>query len=353
MMSVNYKVTTVIGIAAVLSITYVLYISPYINSLNNNNSTRSLLDDIKDPLEQFRYTHLKEYVERYTMVEGEPYPLDYMARVSKYIVIGKFVTKGSEYKAVTPNFNFPITHAVVDVEQELTGNLKGNRIEFKASGLSNKFAGVYYGDKILVFIADKEPDSVFGDNYYLLMGKAGIYKIVDGKAYGYYYDGIPLDDLIKIIQDARADRIKDLAVNSDYAIVGRIKGIEKVSISPDITEVNEHTISANVTVEVYNAIPSYKGKEFTFFVYTDVIQDCKDRTCLFFIKYGTHEDEVYKRLPPERLNKLAKYYLYPTWSVNDGVYRVMDDGKTYGKEYPEGIMLDELLARIKEYKGIN
>jgi hypothetical protein len=276
-----------------------------------------------------------------------------MARVSKYIVIGKFVTKGSEYKAVTPNFNFPITHAVVDVEQELTGNLEGSRIEFKASGLSNKFEGVYYDDRILVFIADKEPNSVFGDNYYLLMGRAGIYKIVDKKVYGYYYDGIPLEDFIKIIQDARRDRIKDLAINTDYALLGRIKDIEKVSASLEIPEVSEYTLSANVTVEIDNAIPDYEGKEFTFFAYTDVIQDCKYKLCLFFVKHGTHEDEVYKRLPPEMLNKLAEYYLYPTWSVNDGVYIVMDDGRAYGKEYPEGIMLDELLARIKEYKGIN
>jgi hypothetical protein len=30
----------------------------------------------------------------------------------------------------------------------------------------------------------------------------------------------------------------------------------------------------------------------------------------------------------------------------------MDDGKVYGKEYPEGIVLDELLARIRMFKGI-
>jgi len=352
-MSMNYKVTAVIGIAAVLSLAYALYISPYINSLNNTNDTRAWIDEIKDPLEQFRLTHLKEYVDRYTMVEGEPPPFDYIARISKYIVIGKFVTKGSEYKAVTPNFNFPITHAVVDVEQELTGNFKGDRIEFKASGLSNKFAGVYYGDRIIVFIADKELDSVFGDNYYLLMGYAGIYKIVDDKVYGYYHDGIPLEDFINMIEDARKDRIKDLAVNADYAIVGKIKSIEKVSTSTEIPEVNEYTLSANITVEVDNAIPDYKGNEFAFFAYTDIVEDCRDRQCLFFIKYGTHEDEVYSRLPPEKLKKLAEYYLYPTWSVDDGVYKVMDYGKAYGKEYPEGIELNELIERIKKYKGLN
>ena len=353
MIDMNYKITAVIGIAAVLSLTYVLYISPYINSLNNNSDTRSWLDDITDPLERFRLTHLKEYVDRYTMVEGGPFPLDYMARVSKYIVIGKFVTEGSEYKAVTPNYNFPITHAVVDIEKELTGNLKGNRIEFRASGLSNKFEGVYYGDRIIVFIADKEIDSVFGDNYYLLMGRAGVYKIVDEKVYGYYYDGILLEDFIKIIQDARKDRIKDLAVNTDYAIVGKIKSIEKVSIDPNITEVDENTLSANITVVVEDAVPNYKEKEFTFFAYTDTVKDCKDRPCLFFIKYGTHEDEVHKRLPSERLKNLAEYYLYDTWIVGDGVYKVMDDGKAYGKEYPEGIKLNELIERIKKYKGLD
>ncbi len=164
----DYKLITIVGVVAVLSFTYILYIQPYVNNLNTSNA-RSWLDDL-DPLKQFRQTHLKEYYHKNTLAEVAHVPFDVITRLSKYIIIGTFVTKDSEYKAVTPYLNYPITYAVVDVEQELTGNLnidglKERRFEFKAGGLSNKFAGVYYGDKILVFIADKDPDSVMGDNY--------------------------------------------------------------------------------------------------------------------------------------------------------------------------------------------
>ncbi len=275
------------------------------------------------------------------------YPtFDYLARTAEYIIIGRSVTDGTEYRS--DGMNYPAIYTIVDVEEELTGNFNGDRMMLTIGRFDCHFAGIYHGDRILAFVTKPYPilARMLGDTYYL-PSIAGIYKIVDGRVYGYHYDGANLDEVIKVIQEARGDRIRDITVNTDYAIVGRIKSIEKVSISPDIDEVDEYTLSANITVDVDNAIPDYKGKEFRFFAFTDIIQDCKDRPCLFFVKYGTHEDEVYKHLPPERLNRLAEYYLYSM----SGLYRVMDNGKAYGEEYPEGIGLDELLARIKMFKG--
>lgn len=348
----DYRISALAGIITVVAFTYALYIHPYVNNLNTSN-TKSQLDDLA-PLEQFRQTHLKEYYDKNTLAEVASIPFDLIARLSKYIIIGTFVTKGSEYKAVTPYLNYPITHAVVEVEQELTGNLniddlKDRRFEFKAGGLSNKFAGVYYGDKILVFIADKNPESVMGDNYFLNYGIMGIYKIVDDKIYGYHYDGAPLQEVIDAIQEARANRIKDITIDTDYAVVGKIKKIEKVS--------EEENSVVNITVEIARIVPDYEGKEFTFFYDDDMDllekKDCidKDRVCLYFVKYGTRELEMYATLPPEKLNKLAEYYLYQAWFNGYGIYTVKDDGKVYGAEYPEGIGLDELLERIKTFKG--
>lgn len=350
----DYRITAIIGIAASLFMVYLLYISPNLNSTSND--TESLLDDIEDPLELFRQTHLKEYVERYSMIEGRAPPLDYIARVARYIVIGKFVANvAGEYKTITPYFNYPITHAIVDVEQELTGNFNGSRIEFKAGGLSNKFEGVYYGDRVLVFIGDKEldfrNDSVFGDNLYLLLGKVGIYKIVDDKVYGYYYDGVPLEEVVKTIQNARAERIKDLTVNTDYVVVGSIESVEKVSIAPDSVEVDEDTLSANITVVINEIVPYHKMDKFVFFVDSiELLRDCMDKPCVYFLKHGTRELEYIRQIPSERRDRLAEYYLYYRYMLDDGVYRVIE-GKAYGNEYPEGITLDELLARTKMYKG--
>jgi hypothetical protein len=100
-----------------------------------------------------------------------------------------------------------------------------------------------------------------------------------------------------------------------------------------------------MTVEIEYILPDYKADEFTS-LEIDVVEDCKGRSCLFFIKHGTHESYAY--LPPERLVMLVEYYLY---NISDGVYRVIDYGRAYGKEYPEGIGLDELLVRIKMLRG--
>jgi len=343
----NHKVITVIVIAMVSLLVYSLYIQSVHISIHSDTNRAICYNDVIDPLEQFRRTHLEDHV--IGKLREQYYPtFDYIARTAEYIVIGRSITEGTEYRS--DGINYPAIYAVIDVEEELTGNFNGDRMKLTIGRLDCHFAGIYYGDRILAFVT--EPDPILArtlrDAYYL-PSIAGIYKIVDGRVYGYHYDGASLDEVIKAIQEARADRIRDIAIHTDYAIVGKIKSIEKVSIDPNITEVDENTLSANITVVVEDAVPNYKEKEFTFFAYTDTVKDCKDRPCLFFIKYGTHEDEVHKRLPSERLKKLAEYYLYRV----GGLYRVMDDGGAYGEEYPEGIGLDELLARIKMFKGLD
>ncbi len=341
----NHKVITVIGIAMVSLLVYSLYIQSVHISIYSDTNRAICYNDVIDPLEQFRRTHLEDYVigklsERY-------YPtFDYIARTAEYIVIGRSVTEGTEYRS--DGINYPAIYAVIDVEEELTGNFNGDRMKLTIGRLDCHFAGIYYGDRILAFVA--EPDPILArtlrDTYYL-PGIAGIYKIVDGRVYGYHYDGASLDEVIEAIQEARANRIRDVAIHTDYALVGRIKSVERVSISPDIDEAYEYTLSANITVEVESTVPHYGADEFTFFGDVEVTEGCRDRPCLFFIKHGTHEE--YSYLPPERLSRLAEYYLYRV----GGLYRIMDDGRAYGEEYPEGIGLDELLARIKMFKGLD
>ncbi len=100
----------------------------------------------------------------------------------------------------------------LDVEQELTNTYNDKQITFRTHGnyivgieadtISSK---VNVGDRLLVFLADKEPDSIWGDNYHVMGLTDGIFKIVDGKVYGKKYpDGIPLEEVIQIITKTRA-----------------------------------------------------------------------------------------------------------------------------------------------------
>jgi hypothetical protein len=44
------------------------------------------------------------------------------------------------------------------------------------------------GERVIVFINDKEPHTVWGDNYYIAGAKLGKYELKGGKAYGSEYE---------------------------------------------------------------------------------------------------------------------------------------------------------------------
>ncbi len=50
-------------------------------------------------------------------------------------------------------------------------------------------------------------------------------------------------------------------------------------------------------------------------------------------------------------DKIAPYYIIYVGTNTDGSYKIIDDdNKAYGIEFPEGIDVDMLIAKIKEYK---
>lgn len=276
-----------------------------------------------------------------------PITLEEIARTSEVIVIGKVgSTVGTEHyddgkvrKATSSMY--------IDVEQELTGNYKDKRIMIKTYGdgktIINNSVQLHDGERVLLFLSYSDSDWD-GEDGYIVCCVSQKFSIDDNNntAYNPRFGSYKLDELISIIKDARANRIKDQAINSDYVVLGKVKSIEKEKDDEDIT-------SRNVTIDIDKAIPDYKDKEITFFIWDiNDMKDCigEDKLCLYFIKHGTQKEFGIVN------DKVAEYYLYSRLHTSYGIYKIVD-GKAYGKEYPEGIMLDELLARIKEYKGIN
>lgn len=59
-------------------------------------------------------------------------------------------------------------------------------------------------DKVLAFIEDKEPHTVWGNNYPLSGGLYGLYKIVNDNVYGQdLRNGKPLNETIDAIYRAK------------------------------------------------------------------------------------------------------------------------------------------------------
>jgi len=276
-----------------------------------------------------------------------PITLEEIARTSEVIVIGKVgSTVGTEHYD-DGKIRKATSSMYIDVEQELTGNYKDKRIMIKTYGdgktIINNSVQLHDGERVLLFLSYSDSDWD-GEDGYIVCCVSQKFSIDDNNntAYNQRFGSYKLDELISIIKDARANRIKDQAINSDYVVLGKVKSIEKEKDDKDIT-------SRNVTIEIDKAIPDYKDKEITFFIWN--INDMKycigeDKLCLYFIKHGTQKEFGIVK------DKVAEYYLYSRLHTSYGIYKIID-GKAYGKEYPEGIMLDELLARIKEYKGIN
>ncbi len=80
-----------------------------------------------------------------------------------------------------------------------------------------------------------------------------------------------MQEVIGAIQEARANRIKDITIDTDYAVVGKIKKIEKVS--------KDENSVVNITVEIERIVPYYEGKEFTFF-YNHGMNLLKKKDCI-------------------------------------------------------------------------
>ncbi len=279
----------------------------------------------------------------YIIFDEVPITLEEKARISEVIVIGK-ITRTEYYD--DGKIRKPTNSMYIDIE-ELTGNYKDSRIMVDMYGdgntIINKSVQLKEGERILLFLSDGD----WGvEDSYTICCTSQKFSIDDNDiAYNPLFGSYRLDELIGIIEEARANRIKDAAINTDYVVIGKVKSIEKVSITEE--EADKYTLTANVTIEIDRAVSDYKEKETTFFVWgINDIKDCigEDKSCIYFIKYGTQE--LLTHIPPERLDKLAEYYL-----TGYGVYRIVD-GKAYGREYPEGIELNELVERIKMFKGI-
>lgn len=252
------------------------------------------------------------------------FSLDNMSRYARYIVIGTISdTTGYSYQ-VRDKIEEYHGGMTVDIDAELTGMYNGTKIYFV--GPSTNW--VKAGDRVLVFLADKEPDSVWGSNYYIIGGLYGLFKIIDGKVYGEVLPtGLPLDDVIKIVEEARANRIRDISSNAKYIVIGRISDITKKPYA-----------DTYITVDVEKELTGmYKDKKITLLVAENILKRWGEgkvgERYLFFIKDDLKTDD-------------GTYYI-----GKSSIYHINDDGIAIGHEFTEGIPIHELEAKIIKFRG--
>lgn len=153
----------------------------------------------------------------YVEVDGElpPFTVDDLSQRAKHIVIGKVVSitptdkVSGEALQASPIYS----DVVIDVQNDLTNQFKDKQISIRIIGgqigktvvQSEHSPEFTVGENVLVFVSDKEPHTIWGDNYYVAGLELGKYKLENGKAFGVEHsDGINEEVFISKIQNARA-----------------------------------------------------------------------------------------------------------------------------------------------------
>lgn len=191
----------VIGIAST-----VLMIDDY------SNETQSLDDSTLE-----KQSSQESAVETSTVVQtihgsSHIYPLDVLAKGTKYAIIGTV-------KEITPVLSqydekkkMVFSDISIKVERDLNGEYEGKTITVRIQGgekdgyktITDFNAEFELDERILIFVPEKEPESIWGDNYYVAGLQQGKFSLVDGQAYGVHYrDGIGEQNLVSAIQTYR------------------------------------------------------------------------------------------------------------------------------------------------------
>ena len=143
------------------------------------------------------------------------YTLEQLASGTKYAIIGK-VTQITPIAVETERMEETVfSDVVVKVKEDLNGLYDKKEISVRIEGgtvdnlqtISEVTAEFEVGEKVLFFVADKDPDSMWGDNYYVAGGYLGKYSLDDnGNAHrDKINDSIGEKDLVSKIKKFRGN----------------------------------------------------------------------------------------------------------------------------------------------------
>lgn len=141
------------------------------------------------------------------------YSLEKLTNGAEYIIIGNVeeirpvVVETERMKATV------FSDVVITVKEDLANKYAEKEISVRIEGgtvdslktISEPSAKFTIGDNVLFFVAEKEPDSMWGDNYYVAGGYLGKYNLSDDDTA--HRDKIPgsvdTEDLITVIKQIR------------------------------------------------------------------------------------------------------------------------------------------------------
>jgi len=143
------------------------------------------------------------------------FPVEFLAEQSEFAIKGKVVSITSlpvQFYSGIPSINTDVT---IDVEKDLFGKYTGKQITVRISGgefdnykISSDASPTFeVGKKVLVLVHEPEPESIFGDSYYVSGWELGKYDLSDGQAKNKRSDkNMSESDLTTKVQKAKSEK---------------------------------------------------------------------------------------------------------------------------------------------------
>lgn len=144
------------------------------------------------------------------------YTSDYLAKATKYSIVGKVSQILPSTIVVGSDGTQRIfTDVVINVEKDINGRYKDKKISVRTMGgtvgditmISESSPTFSVGERVLIFVAEKEPESIYGNEYYVGGLEKGKFTLKNGKAYGIdeFHDGIDEAELVSKISKVRTN----------------------------------------------------------------------------------------------------------------------------------------------------
>lgn len=131
-----------------------------------------------------------------------------LAKQSDVIVIGNIVKLESTTSQQTDKLARVFTHYTVNIEQELTGNYKGDQITITVLGddtVPSSERIISENQKVVLFLTHTDESTVFGDAYVPIGGPQGVFTIDnENTAKSQQHGDFAVSDLIQKVQKDRS-----------------------------------------------------------------------------------------------------------------------------------------------------
>lgn len=145
---------------------------------------------IMTTVEESEISTSKEFITQTVQGAMHEYPLEVLSEGTQYAIVGKVTDIEAQREPFDAEMDTVFSYVTIKVKEDLFGAYDQKYITVKVRGgetetmlTETDFSPEFQiNEKVLIFVPEKEPDSIYGDNYYVAGHFQGKYKLDNGNA---------------------------------------------------------------------------------------------------------------------------------------------------------------------------